>query len=357
MCPVGFDFGTMFLVAARKDEEGKTKAIAERNCFLKVGIEFEDMVKSSDFKYIKDEENGQECLYIVGTDSLRLSNLLQTTSNSGERKSALRRPMADMIINSKSEKKAIQILKYISQAIIGPPQEEGEVAVISIPADPLSGEFNNVFHRKVCSSFIKELGYNVFDINEALAVAFSSNPTTEDEDGNKLNMTGLSVSFGAGGTNSCLCYKSIDTIRFSIPKGGDWLDQQVSNITSLTVSEVTAQKEKLSIEGKLDLSNIDYSNEVLGGLYIYYKNLIEIVVNGFKEEFIKKGTTFPCPIEVVVSGGTSKPSGFEAMVEQTIKEVGWPFEIKCVRRAKDPLTATAVGCLNAAISREKKAAQ
>ena len=74
----------------------------------------------------------------------------------------------------------------------------------------------------------------------------------------------------------------------------------------------------------------------------------------FKEEFIKNGTQFTDPIEVVVSGGTSKPNGFEALVEQVIKDVSWPFDIKGVRRAKDALSATAVGCLTAAISKEKK---
>ena len=206
----------------------------------------------------------------------------------------------------------------------------------------------------MCINFIKELGYEVYDINEALAVAYATNPKTEDENGDEMNMTGIAISFGAGGTNGCLAYKGIDTIRFSLPKGGDWIDEQASSVTSLTVSEITAQKEKLANAGKFNLSNPDFSNEVIGGLYIYYKNLIELVVKNFKDEFIKKGVTFPSPIEVIVSGGTSKPEGFETLVEQVIKETGWPFEIKGVRRAKDPLTATAVGCLNAAISKEKK---
>ncbi len=60
------------------------------------------------------------------------------------------------------------------------------------------------------------------------------------------------------------------------------------------------------------------------------------------------------PIEIVVSGGTSKPNGFEKLVEKVVSEVSWPFDIKGVRRAQDPLSATAVGCLTAAISKEKK---
>jgi hypothetical protein len=40
--------------------------------------------------------------------------------------------------------------------------------------------------------------------------------------------------------------------------------------------------------------------------------------------------------------------------EQAIATIGWPFDIKGVRRTDDPLSSTAIGCLTAAISREKK---
>ena len=118
-------------------------------------------------------------------------------------------------------------------------------------------------------------------------------------------------------------------------------------------------KEKYSKSGVFSLEKppYDYEGEdqdVIMSLYIYYKNLIETVVRQFKKVFVKNGTMFPFPLEVVVAGGTSLPNGFEALVEQVIKEVQWPFDIKGVRRAKDPLSATAIGCLTAAISREKK---
>ena len=355
--PVGFDFGTSYLVSARDadgEEQSGPKLLTERNCFFAVDTDAEDIISSSGYNYIKAEESGQEKLFILGKDALKLANLYASNDVNGVRKSGLRRPMQKMVINSKTDKKAIQMLKYMSQGLIGSPKKENEVAVISIPADPVTGEFNNVFHSNMCVNFVKELGYDVYPINEALAVVYATNPTTKDEDGEELNMTGIGISWGAGGTNGCLSYKGQDTIRFAFPMGGDWIDEQTSSICQMTPSEITIYKEKASKEGRFDLSAPNYEDEVLSGLYIYYRNLVTTVIKQFKDEFIKNGTQFTDPIEVVVSGGTSKPNGFEQLVEQVIKEVSWPFDIKGVRKANNALSATALGCLAAAKSKEKK---
>jgi hypothetical protein len=351
---IGIDFGTCFLVAAKKDENDKTTITNERNCFFDVDVEFEDMLKSSDYNYVKDTENGEERLFIVGKDALKLANLYAKNNKSGSRTSGLRRPMQKMVINSQSDKKAIQMLKYMIQALVGKTEKEGEIAVISIPSNPIDGGFNNVFHSNMCQSFIKELGYEVYPINEALAVVYATNPKTVDEDGETLNMTGIGISWGAGGTNGCLAYKGQDTIRFALPMGGDWIDEQTSTICQMTPSEITVAKEKASKEGRLDLSSPCLDDEVLAGLYFYYRELIKTAVDQFKKEFIKNGTNFTDPIEVVVSGGTSKPKGFEELVKQIISETKWPFDIKGVRRADNALASTAIGCLNAALSKEKK---
>jgi len=351
---LGFDFGTSSLVAARRNDKDKIKVAVERNCFYRVGTDFEDMLSDGKYNYIKDTEDGEEWIYICGIDALRIGNLFAKNDSSGERVSKLRRPMQRMVLASSTDKKAIQMLKYMSQSLAGRPKYEGEVCVVSVPSAPISGEFDTVFHSNMCQNFIRELGYTVFPINEALALIFASAPSTKDENGNELPMTGISVSLGGGGSNICLSYRNVDTIRFSVSRGGDWIDEEVSKCTNMTSSEVTVIKEKLSKEGKLDLMTPDYSNEVVAALTIYYRSLIETIVRSFKDEFIKKGTIFTHPIEVVLAGGTAKAKGFPELVEQVIKEVGWPFDISGVRLAAEPLSATALGCLAAAESKEKK---
>lgn len=351
--PVGIDFGTAILVVARKDKNNDTIVKSERNCFIDMDRDFEDMIEKSEYNYITDEENGEEKFYVIGKDAIVLDNMYSSKDQSGNKVSRLRRPMASMVINSKTDKKAIKMLKHISQSLMGKPAYEGEVCVVGVPAAPLDGSINTTFHAGMCESFAKELGYDTVTLNEALAVVYATNPTAE-ADGEKLLFTGIGMSFGGGGSNGCLAYKGKDTVRLSVPKGGDWIDSEVAKVTSLSSSQVTVFKEKNSMQGVLNLKEPNLENDVLAALYMYYRNLITTVVKEFKKSFVEEGTTFETPLEVVISGGTSKPEGFCELVKEVIDEVGWPFEIREVRRAKDPLQATAVGALTAAISKEKK---
>jgi len=353
MCAVGVDYGTSILVSARKNDEGKTIVKSERNCFIDLDMDFLDMVEKSEYKYIIEEENSEKKLYVIGKDSMILDNLYSSKDINGNKTSRLRRPMASMVINSKTEKMAIKMLKHMIQGLVGKPKYDDEICVISIPSSSLDGTINNAFHAGMCESFMKELGYNVVSINEALAVVYATNPTIEVDD-EKINMTGLGISCGGGGINACLSYKSKDIVRFSIPKSGDWIDQQVASVTQLSSSQVTMIKEKKSREKLLDLSKPNFENEILSAIYFYYKELITIVVREFKNALIKEKINFEYPLEIIISGGTSLPEGFDVLFKQVVDEIKWPLEIKNIRRAQDPLTATAIGCLTAALSKEKK---
>jgi hypothetical protein len=360
---VGYDYGTAINVVARKDDEGKTVVQVERDCFIAMGKEFAEMINLDEYNYVTDVENGEEKIYIVGKDAIKLDNLQPSKDAEGNRISTLRRPMSKMVINSKTDKKAIKMLKHISQGLIGPPKYDGEICVLSIPASSLDGKVDNSFHASMCQGFIEELGYTAVPLNEALAVVYASNPKIETEDEGTLNFTGIGISFGGGGSNGCVAYKGNDTIRLSVAKGGDWIDEQVSSVTSLTSSQVTVLKERASREGVLNLSKPyiedpkGFDEEALQALLIFYKNLITTVAQEFKKAFVNEKLTIDNELEVVISGGTSMPPGFDVLVEKVIREASWPFKIKGVRRAPDPMNATAMGCLNAAISKEKKAKQ
>ncbi len=347
------DFGTSILVCARKGEDGKTTIKSERNCFLDLDVDFMDMVEKSEYKYIIDNENENKRIYIIGKDAIILDCLYSSKDASGNKVSRLRRPMASMVVNAKTEKMAIKMLKHISHSLVGKPKYEGEVCVIGVPSSSLDGSVNNTFHTGMCESFIRELGYNVISINEALAVIYATNPIVEI-DGEKVNMSGLGISFGGGGVNLTLAFRGTGVVNFSVPKSGDWIDAQVSSVTQLSSSQVTTIKERKSREKLLNLSSPNYDDDVLSALYFYYKEMIRTVVVEFKNAFIKEKISFDYPTEVVISGGTSMPEGFDTLLKQVIDEVKWPLEIKNVRRATDSLSATALGCLVSAVSKEKK---
>lgn len=349
---VGLDFGTSILCLAEKDDKDKTVVRSERNCFISLDTGFEDMLVNSGYKFIKMTENDEERIFVIGKDAIKLDNLTMTREKD---QSDLRRPMAQMVINSKTEKKAISMLKHMSQSLLGPPSHDGEVCCFSCPSNSIDGKVTTTFHANMCKSFVEELGYTAIPINEALAVVFATNPTIEDKEEGTIPMTGIGISFGGGGSNGCVAYKGKDTITLSVARGGDWIDQQVANVTSKTSSQVTVLKERASRAGTLDLSQpVDGENEVIDALKIFYRSLIETVIKEFKKEFIANKVSFDTPLEIVISGGTSLPPGFDTLIDSVVKTIGFPFEIKGVRRADDALSATALGCLTAAISHEKK---
>jgi hypothetical protein len=55
------------------------------------------------------------------------------------------------------------------------------------------------------------------------------------------------------------------------------------------------------------------------------------------------------PMPIVLSGGTARPKGFIDKFREAIERDGFPLDISEIRMAGDPLTATARGCLIAAM--------
>lgn len=257
---VGLDYGTSMLVVARKDDKDKTITRTERNCFIDLEKDFSEIINQSDYNFIKEIENNEEKFFVIGNDAIKLDNLLASRNSQGIKVSGLRRPMAKMVINSKMDKKAIKMLKYISQAIIGKPKYDGEICVLSVPADPIDESFDAVFHKDMCISFIEELGYQAFPLNEALAVVYATNPKLETKDEGTLNMTGIGCSFGAGGINGCVAYKGKDTMRFSFPKclSKDFLVKTLNGVKK--IQDIKIGDQIITASGKYAKVNKIFNN-------------------------------------------------------------------------------------------------
>lgn len=160
---------------------------------------------------------------------------------------------------------------------------------------------------------------------------------------------------GAGRTNLVLCYKGLQVVGMSCARGGDYIDQQVSEQTGVPISQVIAAKEK-----KLDFENIDYDDDVQFALDAYYDQLIRYVFSHFAKKFAAEKTTFEAPLDVVVAGGTSMPNGFCGKVQKVINDLNLPFEVREVRHAKSPRTAVVEGLYvsaNVAMNKAAKAKQ
>ena len=99
---------------------------------------------------------------------------------------------------------------------------------------------------------------------------------------------------------------------------------------------------------------IDYNDVVIAGLDIHYTELLTSIIKDFSSKFAESGSVYEHPIEIIVTGGTASPKGFEAKFKSILEEMDLPFEVKGARMSQDMLNTVSKGCLIKAIQEEKK---
>ena len=103
-------------------------------------------------------------------------------------------------------------------------------------------------------------------------------------------------------------------------------------------------------EKGVDLKNPKTREE--DAIAIYYRNLINYTLTNIKERFQSADDmpTFPEPVTMVFSGGTSLAINFIDVVKDVLGKMDdFPIPIKEVRHADDALNSTAKGALTAAV--------
>jgi len=322
----GLDVGTMNILSAQQDGTD-TVFVQQRNSFVE--IEYSDMAEQmlsrSEVLHIRKDDK----VYVVGDDALNFANIFNKET---------RRPMKHGIL-SNDEQSAIPMMKLIIEQVVGEPAYPDEKLYFSTPADPIDSDLSTLYHQKTIESFLDDMGYDAEPINEGMSVIYSELADN--------NFTGLGISFGAGMTNVCLAYYAVPVTKFSVARGGDWIDEQAAQATGTPVDKVTSIKEDdFELDFETDVGGIE------GALSIYYENLLEYVIDQVvtevDEEDIEEGLDVP----VVVTGGTSSPSGFEALFREHLEEANIPFSISGVSHANEPLYSVARGGLVAARSDE-----
>lgn len=321
----GLDIGTMNIICAEKEGEDVV-FMQQRNAFME--LESSDLTKTmldtSKVLYV-EEDNG---ISLLGEDAFRFATIFEKEA---------KRPMKCGIICS-DEKNAIPMMKLIVERVLGTPKSEKEVLYISSPADPIDLDINVLYHRKTMEALAKKMKYDTHVIDEGLAVIYS-----ELAD---YNFTGLGISVGAGLTNVTLAYLATPLMSFSIGKGGDWIDEQVSKTTGLPKEHVCATKEAESTLG----TEVDFGS-VKGALTVYYDALITYIIKNLDRrlsEIAPPKVSFP----VAVAGGSSIPKGFFDLFEKKLRETKLKIDVSNMIRAKDPLHSVARGCLIAARTQE-----
>jgi len=325
---VGLDIGTSRIVMADGSAQKDTRS--QLNAFVAVPSSemAENVLKHKNMVYERNCKN----LYVYGNDSNFFASFLNVDA---------RRPMRDGLLNAQEEM-SNHIMQLIIQRLV--PRGRGkEMLYFSVPGKGEGVNGKLVYHEAMLRNFLQTLGYNARSINEGQAVVFSE---LQEE-----NFTGIGISFGGGMCNVSVSFMSMPMITFSIPKGGDYIDRNVTEV----LGEANTTKVRIEKEESLDLSR-QPKGDLERALHIYYEDVMQTLIERLRAEF-RASSQLPKidrPMPIVLAGGTAKPAGFLQKFEGMLRNGGeFPIEISDVRMAKDPLTATANGCYIAALSETK----
>jgi hypothetical protein len=331
---VGLDVGTSFLQIARARTDGIVDFTNQRDAFYEIKpsspqnakiIKNQILDKLGALYLVKDGN-----YYIIGQHAINYAATLHKSAQ---------RPLKRGVLST-SDRDSLGMLSVIIQGLIGEPQIKGERCCYCYPANPVDQNYDNIYHRDLIFRIVSDLGYTPIPVLEAEAIMYSE---LIDDD-----LTGISLSFGAGMTNVCVSYMGENVLSFSLAKGGDYIDISVAKATGKTDTEVQTEKES---ETNL-IKPVGETQEIIQS---YYLNLIRYVVDNLEHRLgiTSNVPKFSSPIPVIVSGGTSKATGFlevfTDMMTWKNKELNtkreFPFQIKEIKYASDPLTAVANGCL------------
>jgi len=328
----GLDCGTSFYIAATEDTVKK-----QRNAFLTVDgqvSQVKRMLKRQGIPFV--EKAGK--VHIVGQHAFNYAQIFST--------SELKRPMKSGLLNP-TEKDALPVLNAIIGELLGD-AKEGETCVYCIPSKPIDVQREVSYHEDVLRTIIEQYGYSVKKIEEAVAIGYEGLVDTQ--------LTGVAISMGAGMCNIAVMYQGMTALSFSVSRGGDWVDENVSMDTGVSQAKVTSIKEN---SNTLDLSSANYQNiyeedtdeaNVLIAIRSYYGALVNYLLTNLKVQFegVENVPNFPEAVPIVIGGGTSLVKGFLDVFNEQFDQNEFPIPISEIIHIEDAHTAVARGCLSEA---------
>jgi len=326
---VGLDIGTNMLVAATINEEGKSVFKMQRDAFYRIVPKSEvnrnsikKALEKRAFNFIEDNDGS---FVVVGEEALETAI---------ERNDVAKRPLRRGVISPK-EKDSLPMLKILLENLLG--QGEGDTSLVySVPAKPIDGMFDIVYHTEMMGNYLGQMGYRAQPINEAFAIALSE---LLDE-----GLTGICLSFGAGMVNTAVIHQGDPLVEFSTTRAGDFIDISAGNALDISPSLIQLEK-----ESGVDLNN--HSTKIMEAVSVYYGSVIRYTLENIAFELARREKDLPIfreKVFMVVSGGLTLAKGFNDKIRSVAKTVDLPIQIADIRRAEDPMTAVAAGALLAA---------
>lgn len=317
----GLDIGTGNFVLS--DDSG---VYLQRNAFLTLdkGTASLRQLKVLKVPYIEVDNR----IHIVGQKAYEYAQVFNTTD--------LRRPMSNGLLNP-SEQDALPVLKVIIEELVKQSgnAKSGEKIVYSIPGHPLDQDREIDYHVDVLAQIIQSLGFKTKSLNEGVALGTAGLVDHQ--------LTGIAISMGAGMMNVAIMYAGMSALQFSVAKGGDWIDKQVSIETGLSKAQVQFIKE--SGDYTIDPNSKDERSRAQQAIKTYYESLIRYLLANIENQFTSNSMpAFPNAVPIVVGGGTAMVNGFLGVFKEQFTQKEFPLNISEIIIADEPLTAVARGC-------------
>jgi actin-like ATPase involved in cell morphogenesis len=322
----GLDIGTNMLVVGKLNEENQPVFKMQRDAFYRI-IPKSEVNKNSiknalskrEFNFIEDADGS---FIIVGEPALEMAI---------ERNDIAKRPLRRGVISPK-EKNSLPMLKLLIENLLG--RGEGDTNLVySVPAKPIDGYFDIVYHTEIMGAYLAQMGYKAQPINEGFAIALSE----------LINegLIGICFSFGAGMVNVAVIHHGDPLVEFSMTKAGDYIDTAAGQALDISPSLIQLEK-----ESGVDLMNP--SNKIMEAVSVYYGSVIRYALENTAFELNRRNKELPIfreNVVMVVSGGLTLANGFVQKMNEVLKTVNFPIGIKEIRRARHPMTAVAAGAL------------
>jgi len=325
----GIDIGTNMIVTAEIGEEGKPIFKMQRDAFYRL-VPKSEVNKNS----IKNALNKREFNFIEDTDGYFIVVGEEALEMAIERNDVAKRPLRRGVISPK-EKNSLPMLKLLIENLLGKGGGDTNL-VYSVPAKPIDGYFDIIYHTEIMGSYLTKMGYKPQPINEAFAIALSE----LIDDG----LIGICLSFGAGMVNVAVIHHGDPLIEFSMTKAGDYIDLAAGQALDISPSLIQLEKEH-------GVNLMNPSTKIMEAVSVYYSSVIRYALENIAFELQSRKKDLPIfreDVIMVVSGGLTLADGFVPKMEDVIKTVNFPIGIKEIRMAKSPMTAVANGCLLAA---------
>jgi len=322
--PMGLDVGTSRIVVARSAEK-KYRYESQLNAFLTLPyskLAENLLVRENVFHEVRGND-----IVVAGNDAQKFAEVFHAET---------RRPMANGILNPQ-EPHSLSVVRSIIVRLLGKANAEGQKVYFSVPA-PMEGSEGGIpYHQASIGQILTDLGYVPTPITEGLAVVFGELADA--------NFSGIGVSCGSGLCNVCMAVLSVPVISFSLPKAGDFIDQQAALVTGDLAIRMRIQKEQA-----FHLNGLT-GDRVHDALTVYYQEVLVNLAQTLRNH-ISSAQRLPKleqSIPLVLSGGTAMPGGFLSHFVKVLQANELPVKLSEIRVSADPLNSTARGALMAAL--------